>query len=1114
MDPTTAPTQTRELVLLRLDQSFPDFARSLLPVGVWQTIPYAILGGLAVTLLLVWLTRTVLRLTSPDPKWHGRPGPAGRAVWRAAVTSWVLFGLCLLGVFFLNDTFPASPGASGGEVAGADRPTNTALWLGFTAAVFLFGVAFTAAMYYKDSRTARWYWASLLAGLRISVYAILCLVFLLPAYQTYERTEKRSRVVVLLDVSSSVAATSDEVGTTPGRKPKSRLATVIDFLSDDKVAFVKNLLDKNPVAVYRFGTRLDEEPTVLVQGDPAWAAAEWEAFTAYDFKPFLLKGLSPEGAEAVRASRAWDGTAPGTPEWAGVWLGRPEEEAIPEGLSDADKEALKANRGKLDKRLDVARTIALGTNVPDSVTAAVNREAANMAQGVVVFTDGRSNLGSDSAYAELKNRAAREKIPVFAVAVGEARETTSIVITDVQAPDNAPPDEPFKVIVEADGIGLGNQEVEVAVDLFLPNKDPKTDLPDYTFPPAKLTFQPGDPPHGQAEFVVDPAKLPDNLVEESKDAAIKKKVLKESPAGSRGWTARARIAKDKREAFADPEHVRERSNIQVTRRPLRVLLVASGPGKDYQNLRTMLVREVQDARAELCIYLQNTAGESGAAVQDVPPERLLARFPNRLDTNLSGAKVDPKERYYNLNEYDVIVAFDPDWSELTREQAEAVERWVTEQGGGLIYVADQVHTFQLARVEENSRLSPLLNVLPVLPDDIITIKAQGTPRVPRRLYLHPMEGSDLLKLEDGTDDPVAGWEKFFTDRVKYSSTPDLKVELFPRRGFFQTYPVKDVKRDAKVLADLAGVDDAGNKVLRPWLVTNNPSAGWRTLFMGSAQMWRMGAYDPPAGRDMYQKFWVKLLKYAAAKRNVKAARGRVLLSKEYVAGYPVRVQARILDPGAKPYPPGGIDPKFTVVRYAADGTREKEFGPYQLAPKAGPGGFDGYYQGQLTPDPKEMPAGDKRYEVVIEVPDSAGETLTGSFTLRRSDPELDDTKPDPDALVRVAGDLEDDVLPRIAKPEVKDRLARDLPKQGGKTKLAFRLADRDLLGLIPECMGVREVKQDVRGKAEDLWDQGVAVPPAWTSVLFSGPQTLSYVLLAVVGLLGTEWGIRKLLRLA
>jgi hypothetical protein len=46
---------------------------------------------------------------------------------------------------------------------------------------------------------------------------------------------------------------------------------------------------------------------------------------------------------------------------------------------------------KTDRRIDVAHN-RTGTNVPDSVTAAVNRESPNIIQGIVVFSDGRSNL--------------------------------------------------------------------------------------------------------------------------------------------------------------------------------------------------------------------------------------------------------------------------------------------------------------------------------------------------------------------------------------------------------------------------------------------------------------------------------------------------------------------------------------------------------------------------------------------------------------------------------------------------------------------------------------------------------------------------------------------------
>jgi hypothetical protein len=1111
MDPQTAATQTRELVLLRLEQSFGEFLRSLLPTATWQAVPYYVLGGIAAVLALTWVVRAVVRYTSADHSWRGRPGHAGQLLWRACVASWVLFGAWFLLVFFLNDSFGKVPSAGGSDVAAADRTTNTVLWLVFVGAVLALGIVYTIAMYVKDTRSIRWHWAAFLALLRIGVYAIVCGVFLLPAYQTFERTEKRSRVLVVLDVSPSVTKVSDETGSLPGKKLKTRLNTVIELLTDERVALLKNLLDQNPVVVYRFGNRLDEEPHTFTKDDGTWTAAEWEGFANYDFKPFLLRGLSPEGAEAVKNSRAWDAAVPGTPDWAARWLAQPDGEAVPANMGDADKAALKENRTKLEARVDVARMIALGTNVPASLTAAVNREAANMVQGIVVFSDGRSNIGSDSAYAELRQRATREKIPVFTIAVGEDRQTVSIAITDVQAPDNAPPDEPFKIMVEADGVNLANTEVEVFLELFGPKADPKVDQPDHTLA-SKLTFQPGDPPHGQTEFVIDPAKVPEKLTEDSKDAATKKRVLKEG-----AWTARARIAKNKQEAFADAEHVRDRPAIQVIKKPLRILLVASGPSREYLNLKNMLVREVQESRAELCILLQNQAGESGTAVQDVPAERLLAKFPTKLDTTAKNA--DPKERFYNLNEYDLIIAFDPDWSELSQQQAEDLQRWVQELGGGLIYVADQVNSYQLARVEPNSRLSPILDILPVVPEDIIAVRVKGTPRTPRRLYFHPIEGSDLLKLEDSAADPTAGWEKFFTDRDKYVQSPDLKVELFPRRGFYTTYPLKPeigVKSGSKVLADLAELGDSGELVARPWLVTNNPAAAWRVCFMGSGQMYRTFAYDPPTGKAYFERFWAKLTKYMAAKRNVKNNRGRVLISKEYTAGAPVRVQARILDPGSKPYEPGQLDPKFRIVRFSADGQSEKQLGPFQMTPKQGAGGFDGYYQGQVTPDPKEMPAGDKRYRVVIDVPDSVGDTLEGEFMLRKSDPEMDQTRPDLDALRAMAGDFEGDagVAARIKKPEVKDKLARDLPKEGGRAKLAFKLADRDLIALIPDCMDVRQDNVNNRGKAEDLWDKGFELPESLTGWIAKGPQQLSYVLLVVVGLLSVEWMTRKLLRLA
>jgi hypothetical protein len=991
----------------------------------------------------------------------------------------------------------------GETMAFAGREVSGWYWLAILIPVLVLGLVYVVAMYIRDSRSIRWYWCVPLAALRLGVYAAIAAVFLLPAIQLWERSEKRSRVVVLLDITPSVTDVSDDRPPESGGTftPKPRITKVIDFLTDEKVAFLKKLTEKNPVSVYRFGTRLDDEAQTFTPEQAAWSAAEWNAWIKYDFKPWLLRGLSDAGKEVVRKSPAFGGDDPGTPEWAVDWLKRDPKETIPATLTPEDQQVLTDNRSKLDKRIDLARAIVQGTNVPDSVLAAVNREAANMVQGVVVISDGRSNLGSDATMTELKKRATDSKTPIFTVAVGENIQVVSIVITDVQAPDRAPPDEPFKIVVEADGVGLSEQEVEVKLGLYLPNRDPKKDAPDHELD-GKLIFQRGEPPHGQAEFVIDPLKLPENLTVESKENPKKRELVEGA------WAATARIAKDRREIFPEKEHVRERPAIQVLKKPLRVLLMASGPSLEYQTLRTLLVREVQANRAELSIWLQNEGGATGKIVQDVEPNRLLNRFPTRLDTT-ARPDAKPEDKYYNLNEYDLIIAFDPDWSEVTPEQTRNLQTWVENLGGGLIVVGGPIHTFQLARAEGNDRLKPLLDIFPVLPDDIVVRDLLRSSKYPRRLLLKPNPEFDVLKLdEDRPDDPVAGWELFFTGKEKYTPDADETKDLNPRRGFYSYYPVKMVKPGASVLMEYVERNDRGERVATPYLVVNQAVRG-RAAFLGSGEVWRLRTYNP----EFYQRFWVKFARYVSGNRDLKAARGRILMNKEFVSGAPIRLQPRILGPDGQPYPEGAIEPKFKVVQYGPDNEKKAERGPFPLAPKKGAGGFDGYYQGQVQADPRVFPPGDFRYRVVIDVPDSAGETLESDFIVKKSDPERDNARPDLDALRAMAGELEM-VLPRIpTNSPAAEVLRAKLPNVGGQQKLFFALDDRQALEQIPACMTTQVKQERNRGPVRDLWDKGVNLPLGLTGET-NQSRSIGWVLLLVVGLLSTEWLIRKLLRLA
>ncbi len=165
--------------------------------------------------------------------------------------------------------------------------------------------------------------------------------------------------------------------------------------------------------------------------------------------------------------------------------------------------------------------------------------------------------------------------------------------------------------------------------------------------------------------------------------------------------------------------------MSIIKKPLRVLLVAGGPMKDYQFLRTLFVREKDAKRAELSIFLQNE-GRDGRAVQDVEPERLLNRFPTALKVEDDPTE-KPEDKYYNLARYDVIVCFDPDWSEFTADQLLLLQKWVDQQAGGLILVAGPVNTYQLARDDGSGRLKPLIDLFPVVPGDVVLQSGPAPP---------------------------------------------------------------------------------------------------------------------------------------------------------------------------------------------------------------------------------------------------------------------------------------------------------------------------------------------------------------------------------------------------
>ena len=90
---------------------------------------------------------------------------------------------------------------------------------------------------------------------------------------------------------------------------------------------------------------------------------------------------------------------------------------------------------------------------------------------------------------------------------------------------------------------------------------------------------------------------------------------------------RAVTPKDKREIFTGKEHATRPVYLRILKKPLRVLLFAGGPTRDYQFARTLLVRETESKRSELSIHVQN-ARPGGAGCP-----RMFKEFPATCDPN-------------------------------------------------------------------------------------------------------------------------------------------------------------------------------------------------------------------------------------------------------------------------------------------------------------------------------------------------------------------------------------------------------------------------------------------------------------------------------------------------
>jgi hypothetical protein len=259
---------------------------------------------------------------------------------------------------------------------------------------------------------------------------------------------------------------------------------------------------------------------------------------------------------------------------------------------------------------------------------------------------------------------------------------------------------------------------------------------------------------------------------------------------------------------------------------------------------------VERNRAELSIHLQGARG--AGVVQDVPSERLLKQFPDKLR---APALDKPDDRAYNLANYDVIIAFDPDWTQLIPEQQRLLEKWVSDRAGGLVVIGGPQHTFRLAQKNARQTLGPILDLYPVVPADSRVQQVQRPTDEPWRLnFCGETPEMTFLRLDAERRAPLAGWDDFFTDGPKKEGEKATLV-----RGFYTCHPVERIKEAALVVATFGDPRaQLANGKEHPYLVTMSHGKG-RVVWIGSGETWRLRQYS----EAYHERFWTQLVRYTA-----------------------------------------------------------------------------------------------------------------------------------------------------------------------------------------------------------------------------------------------------------
>jgi len=434
------------------------------------------------------------------------------------------------------------------------------------------------------------------------------------------------------------------------------------------------------------------------------------------------------------------------------------------------------------------------TRLAEAVARPLVDGPAGTLAGIVVLSDGGANAGGDPATASAAAHAAG--VAVHAVGIGAERLPDEVRVVDLIVPARVFPGDRFPVTAFLRSQGFAGRTVRVQ----LLEGDAA-----------------GSGAADTAAAVLDAIDVV--LAADGELVPVRFDVSGIRSTGRR--TLGVRLTSPAEQGGV----IERQAEIEVVDRVTRVLLMAGGPGREYQFLRNVLARD----RSFSVDVLLGTAAPGSS--QDA--RRVLDAFPATDDA---------------LGEYDAVVAIDADWRAVDPAGQARLERWVARESGGLVLVAGPVFTQSWL---DDPRSTGLRDLAPV------EVRRSAT------LALADRDQSSPRPLEFTRE----GREAEFLWLAATRGASDAIWREFP--GVHACFPVDGAKAGATeylALGRAAGL--AG-----PLFLAGQYYGAGIVAWVGSGELWRLRSVDPAA----HERLVTQLVRHVSQGRLLRGARRAQLI---------------------------------------------------------------------------------------------------------------------------------------------------------------------------------------------------------------------------------------------